>query len=721
MAFAFGSDAILQDVMGKSGIANGIRISFEAILRDHLKEDTLVFDNQVEEDTVKSDIGKMLNEASGALDEIVKLGSSAKNELDFEGCEEAGFTQVVDQAHKAEQEVKCLIRDIQRVYDPTAGMGDSAPTASIVQPSQSEQRLVGKRGHDGTVKMKCPSCSKEFDKRGNLNRHILGCGKERTKECMCSGCGKSFTTDGNLKKHQCNQEQKEKMKCPKCDVPISTSEYNLKRHMEKCGVVFNCEKCGGACSTKNSLERHMSKCGDSPTTVFNCEKCGAACSTKYALERHMKRCGTDGKSEVLCIQCGKTFASEFNFKRHPCKQDKSEEFKCPICDLDLSSKWSLERHLKNHESDEMKTTVSCTYCDETFVSDFNMRRHRLGCGNSPSLCGEGLLKVNCTMCNVQCTNEFSLKRHMKTHHDNEITVTCPLCLDAFSNVYNMKRHKIKCTGKKKMCDADHNHHFIDSTFDSFEDANRWLIDMGFDDEYQIRWSRTKYMRLRCRRDGEYVPKKPTTTTCKGLKCGAHLTITGNMHKGRARIFGCISHDNHDNFDETAGSAKRIPIRKKLEIIGLLAAKIPIQTIYDEYCNIEPGKKIILKQDIYRLQYRFVKTRKKEFESLCDLFRDPEIRGFNIDGQWPKEDWPEDIQLKHYESPVHGIIRISEMGRRYFRENPKTLVVDGTHKTNRSDWILSTGHAYTCYQQGRPIFNVFSETENTESYYQGPIV
>jgi len=77
----------------------------------------------------------------------------------------------------------------------------------------------------------------------------------------------------------------------------------------------------------------------------------------------------------------------------------------------------------------------------------------------------------------------------------------------------------------------------------------------------------------------------------------------------------------------------------------MTLKRPFDVILDEYSHIDNYYKPILRDDLVRLYYRFVKKKDEgedTIENIKDILRFPEVRSFNFDKQmWPRECFEDD--------------------------------------------------------------------------------
>lgn len=87
-----------------------------------------------------------------------------------------------------------------------------------------------------------------------------------------------------------------------------------------------------------------------------------------------------------CVECKKTFVRPDFFKRHMEKHKKSKEPPastgqkqvrnthqlCPICSKTISRKFSLERHMRLHNTDK---PYACERCNKSFGELYGLLRH----------------------------------------------------------------------------------------------------------------------------------------------------------------------------------------------------------------------------------------------------------------------------------------------------------------------------------------------------------
>ena len=72
---------------------------------------------------------------------------------------------------------------------------------------------------------------------------------------QCTECPKKFTHKGTLNRHKRSIHEQLGSICPKCGVKFNR-EYALKRHMENCGKMYECDNCDKCYNTITYLKIH---------------------------------------------------------------------------------------------------------------------------------------------------------------------------------------------------------------------------------------------------------------------------------------------------------------------------------------------------------------------------------------------------------------------------------------------------------------------------------
>jgi hypothetical protein len=124
----------------------------------------------------------------------------------------------------------------------------------------------------------CPICSKAFKVKANVGRHIISMhkiprppkpSKPAEKLCpQCHVCGKFYVDNRNLRRHL--EHHMDTLRCSSCDA-LAPDIRQLRKHV--CGEKHECALCGLGFTTESFLSAHTKVCkgnpkpGDAPTVL----------------------------------------------------------------------------------------------------------------------------------------------------------------------------------------------------------------------------------------------------------------------------------------------------------------------------------------------------------------------------------------------------------------------------------------------------------------------
>ena len=145
----------------------------------------------------------------------------------------------------------------------------------------------------------------------------------------------------------------------------------------------------------------------------------------------------DGFKPHFCSDCPAKFSSQSNLITHKKIHTGELNLGCPECDLVISSKKNLKRHIERKhikkQNDEMKKEIliakkdySCHLCYGQFIKYNNLKRHLKNIHNDTTPIpkrernGSRLKKFICHICSIRFTIDGSLKRHLKNLHNEVI-------------------------------------------------------------------------------------------------------------------------------------------------------------------------------------------------------------------------------------------------------------------------------------------------------------
>jgi len=172
---------------------------------------------------------------------------------------------------------------------------------------------------------KCHICSKEFENKTLLVRHIR---RHKTSAQPC---------------HLCGQMVKE-------------LQVHIKiQHLEKDKLRYFCDLCGRGYKGYASYAFH--KAGHTGERNYSC----ATCAKNYRTSSEQKKCekAHQGIFKWNCSQCTYRTHQKNKYVRHLRTHTKSEPFQCPLCSQRTARKDYLQKHiLKVHDHTSLEALES---------------------------------------------------------------------------------------------------------------------------------------------------------------------------------------------------------------------------------------------------------------------------------------------------------------------------------------------------------------------------
>ena len=129
-----------------------------------------------------------------------------------------------------------------------------------------------------------------------------------------------------------------------------------------------------------------------------------------------------------CDQCRES--SKISTAKHK-EKNKNRKFKCTQCDVELSTKTSLQNHVKGVHN-KIKD-FACETCGAKFTLVMNLRRHNKAIHLK-------IKNFSCEKCNYICDTQSTLSRHINIVHLKLKNHECKLCKYICSNISDLNRH-----------------------------------------------------------------------------------------------------------------------------------------------------------------------------------------------------------------------------------------------------------------------------------------
>ncbi|KAK2188122.1 hypothetical protein NP493_141g04028 [Ridgeia piscesae] len=199
----------------------------------------------------------------------------------------------------------------------------------------------------GEKLLPCPTCSKAFAMRKDLNQHV----RTHTQRFCCETCGKALKSKFALHLHRNS-------------IHLGIKNTYVKHYL--------CTICGKLCNNKTVYREHQNKehLGVRP---FACEVCGVAFFAKASLRVH-RRIHSDVRSH-MCDICGKAFKGTQSLRLHQNIHRQFRPHKCEECNKKFTQKGALVRHMRIHTGER---PFKCRLCAASFNDYSILRRHMMG-------------------------------------------------------------------------------------------------------------------------------------------------------------------------------------------------------------------------------------------------------------------------------------------------------------------------------------------------------
>lgn len=178
------------------------------------------------------------------------------------------------------------------------------------------------------AQLTCDVCSKKFDNKANLLRHIK-CHAEKAIKFICHKCGRTFLSSFNLDNHRSSQH----------------GEY-----VEEYNNIYKCNACEHTFVHRADLYAHAKTHAKSKDTQSQlCHTCGKCFPNRNALTVHT-RIHLDIRPHA-CVVCPKTFRTRILLTEHSHVHTGIKSFQCALCPRAFAKRDSLRIHRKKHHED----------------------------------------------------------------------------------------------------------------------------------------------------------------------------------------------------------------------------------------------------------------------------------------------------------------------------------------------------------------------------------
>ncbi|XP_060726841.1 zinc finger protein 1035 [Tachysurus vachellii] len=313
------------------------------------------------------------------------------------------------------------------------------------------------------LKERCPHCSKRFQYRSVLLRHLHShLGKQ---QFACNHCNQKYSNksscqqhealcDGVLRQHEAKSlnESEETKHIPGLQSASSLKECTV--IIGENGEELKCNFCTKTFTKPRNLRRHILT--HTEVKPYRCKTCENCFSRYDHLKYHQNRCR--GKKQQLDVNLEqKAHHAGSQAKKHT----QSDVFECSSCSKTFSSHTNLTRHFSMLHS--TFKPFSCKRCGSGFTSQDNLKRHsvRVNCSMSSAECLEQGKMPTALNTQVQSCRETSkLMQRIEGHFSNKWKFPCEYCPRRFKTQTQLKMHTRLHTGEKPFGCASCDERFI---------------------------------------------------------------------------------------------------------------------------------------------------------------------------------------------------------------------------------------------------------------------
>ena len=315
--------------------------------------------------------------------------------------------------------------------------------------------------HLGKIPYKCDQCDFTSKHRAELVKHKKRIHEKIPTSHICPVCGKCVTM---LKQHMeaLHPENDEGGTCDQCGMFFERKHllksHTQHHHTRKFQVCTICDKCFIGAKKQKLIDHYTDEHGIfcNKTNIFVCGICKIKVTSNKELARHYQTVH-ETKDDFHCSKCVHNeptkallsfhyidvhemnpfyetdLVNEKAFKTVHVLED-GKEFECPICSKKLTSKVTLNNHIK--QVHDKSNHVKCDHCPRTFNYPSELKKHVLFKHTAPT-------RFPCSQCSYVTNLRNQLNGHIRKVHEKEYRFKCTVCEKQYKQRNQLQEHLLK--------------------------------------------------------------------------------------------------------------------------------------------------------------------------------------------------------------------------------------------------------------------------------------
>ena len=333
---------------------------------------------------------------------------------------------------KAMSVLKTYLSD--RLQSSVAGNAGSAKCAQFSPTNQMTLRPFV----SDEIKGVGPKCDKipQTDERGPNNAALGNHGNVQHQVGKKSQDQESPGPFGDNNRKRCVVEETVNLKCQISRAIVENRNRDIRTLLD--GETADMVKIDpyAARPKKDQLAAYYYKfMRHDPQKLYKCLICGKMSKTRRSMEKHVRSHSIESmrsrvsKNNFVCIECGKSLRKKESLEEHMRLHTGEQPYSCKLCDARFTWKVGLQNHMCKEHGEPMP--FQCPYCNKPCSTHPHLRSHM----KTHSV----VRPFPCTLCSKTFKTKLYLDRHNLTHSETK-SYQCHVCGELFSQLRSLNLH-----------------------------------------------------------------------------------------------------------------------------------------------------------------------------------------------------------------------------------------------------------------------------------------